>query len=149
MRRVRVNRIMLAVFLVLTLPIIGGVGYIWLGMKNSGGRGSMDAALKLKAKVEAMPTPDEWCYNRRAGSFGVRFTNGEWVTGVAMDSHGLYSEWFGGGTVVLKDSRGRVRCYFGHVCGGLGALEGASEFDSLDVFDAKLTEQKFAEQEWP
>lgn len=148
MRRVRVNRIMLAVFLVLTLPIIGGVGYVWLGMKNSGGRGSMDAALKLKAKVEAMPTPDEWCYNRRAGSFGVRFTNGEWVTGVAMDSHRLYSEWFGGGTVVLKDSRGRVRCFLGHVCGRWD-IELKGRYESLDDIDATLAKCRYTEQPWP
>jgi hypothetical protein len=125
------------------------VGYIWLGMSNSGGLGSMTAAVKFRPDVEAMPEPERLSSNRDTGQFGVRFKNGEWVTGVAKDSHGLYSEWFGGGTVVLKDSRGRVRCFFGHVCGGLQALEGSADFDSLDVFDAKLTEQKFAEQQWP
>jgi hypothetical protein len=149
MRKVRVNRVMLAVFLGLTTPIIVGVGYVWLGMKNSGGLGSMDEALKLMPTVDAMPEPERLFCNRGTGQFGVRFKNGEWVTGVAKDSHGLYSDWYGGGTVVMKDSRGRVRCFFGHVCGGLGALEGAAEFDSLDMFDAKLAEQKFAEHPWP
>src|SRR5262249_30232056 len=43
----------------------------------------------------------------------VRFAGGEWVIGVSDDSHA--SAW--GGTVVVKDSTGRVRAFFGHVCG--------------------------------
>jgi len=42
-----------------------------------------------------------------------RFPNGEWVFGVSSDSHG--SHW--GGTIVVRDSTGKIHAYFGHVCG--------------------------------
>ncbi len=46
----------------------------------------------------------------------VRFRNGEWVYGLSQNSHGI---WYrGGGTLVVKDSKGRTRAFFGHVCGG-------------------------------
>jgi hypothetical protein len=43
----------------------------------------------------------------------MQFANGEWVFGISDDSH--RSHW--GGTVVVKDSTGRVRAFLGHVCG--------------------------------
>jgi hypothetical protein len=42
-----------------------------------------------------------------------RFSNGEWVFGVSSDSHTSSK----GGTIVLKDSSGKIHTYFGHVCG--------------------------------
>jgi hypothetical protein len=40
----------------------------------------------------------------------VRFPNGEWVIGFARNSHGLFVG--GGGSLVLKDSRGDLRAFF-------------------------------------
>lgn len=142
------NWIMLGVFVALLLLIGTPIGYVWFGMSNSGGSGSMTEAVKLRPVVEAMPEPTERFCDRKAETVGIRFPNGEWVVGVAKDSHGLYSEWYGGGTVVLKDSRGRVRCFFGHVC-GVGHVMFGGEPASLDEFDAALAETKFAEQPWP
>src|SRR4051794_29353182 len=45
--------------------------------------------------------------------FQHRFPNGEWVFGIEIASHQLFSN---GGTTVTKDSNGRVRVFFGHVC---------------------------------
>lgn len=44
---------------------------------------------------------------------GKRFRDGRWAFGVSLDSHGSPD----GGTIVLKDSTGAVRAFFGHVCG--------------------------------
>lgn len=134
---------------VLLLAIGGGVAYIALGFRYSGGVGSMAEARRLRPVVEAMPTPTTSAADYKMGAVGIVYPNGEWVTGVAKDSHALYSRLTGGGTVVLKDSRGRVRCFFGHVCGGgnIGFV-GSAAVDSLDALDAQLANQ-FVEQTWP
>jgi hypothetical protein len=64
----------------------------------------------------------------------IRFPNGEWVFGRGIDSH-----WFsvGRGTLVVKDSRGRVRIFFGHVCGNNAGMDWCRTdvYKSLDQFD--------------
>lgn len=144
----RVTIIKLCLFGVLVLVAGGFIGYGLLGMKLSMGDGSMDEALKLRPNVDAMPEPAE-TFGSRTGEFGIRFENGEWLTGVAKDSHALYAQWNGGGTVVLKDSRGRVRCFFGHVCGGGSVFGHLRDVGSLEDCDAKLNQNNFQEQPWP
>ena len=39
--------------------------------------------------------------------------NDQWIIGICDDSHS--SPW--GGTIVIHDSEGKTRCFFGHVCG--------------------------------
>jgi hypothetical protein len=91
---------------------------------------------KLKAEMEGIPDPEtaiqlhpDWTY--------VRFRNGEWVFGHGIDSHWI---WFGRGTLVLKDSRGRVQIYFGHVCGPNHAITpyDSRHLSSLDAFYEQL-----------
>lgn len=56
----------------------------------------------------------------------------------------------GGGTLVVKDSRGAIRAFFGHVCGPRfleGQLERAKSLD--DFYDHCLPEWHFQEYEWP
>ena len=48
-----------------------------------------------------------------AGVHRHTFSNGEWVVGVAHDSH----SFLGGGVLVVRDSRGATRAFRGHVCG--------------------------------
>lgn len=50
--------------------------------------------------------------------------------GVDRDSH----RYRDGGTVVVKDSQGRIRAFFGHVCGGGMATACAKEAKTLDEF---------------
>jgi hypothetical protein len=72
--------------------------------------------------------------------FAVRCVNGEWVFGHGINSHGLHP---GHGTLVLRDSRGRVRIFFGHVCGpngGLDWLATARQPMTLDGFYDMLAE---------
>jgi hypothetical protein len=76
------------------------------------GKGSPAYAEKWRARLQPLADPDA----ARATYPEVevlRFGNGEWVIGVSDDSHA--SHW--GGTVVVKDSTGRLRAFFGHVCG--------------------------------
>ena len=58
----------------------------------------------------------------------MRFDDGAWLFGLCQSSHGVWKR--GGGTVVVKDSKGQVRAFFGHVCGD-GALGDRWEQDSL------------------
>ena len=42
-----------------------------------------------------------------------RFPDGKWIIGVCKDSHAFED----GGTIVVKDSQGKIYCFLGHVCG--------------------------------
>lgn len=42
-----------------------------------------------------------------------KISDGEWIFGISDDSHASIF----GGTIVVRDSKGNVRCFFGHVCG--------------------------------
>jgi hypothetical protein len=100
--------------------------------------GVPSVARQLKAEIEPIPDPDtalqlhpEWAV--------LRFPNGEWVFGYGINSHAVFRH--GRGTQVLKDSRGRVRIFFGHVCGDngvIGAFRGAWYAKSLDDFYHQL-----------
>lgn len=124
------------------------VGYIWLGFQFTGGTGSVEKALQLRSQVEAVPDPDSVTPDRNWAV--VKCANGEWVFGVCTSSHDMYAQWFGGGTVVLKDSRGRVRCFLGHVCGRWDIeLHERREYDSLDDVDGVLAQCRYTEHPWP
>ncbi len=51
------------------------------------------------------------------------FENGDWVFGICKDSHSSSQ----GGTIVIKESSGKIRCFFGHVCGS-GYLSSAFHY---------------------
>jgi hypothetical protein len=108
--------------------------------------GVPSAARRLKAEMEAVPDPDS-ALAQHPDWFAARCVNGEWVFGYGINSHGLRS---GHGTLVLKDSRGRIRIYFGHVCGtnaGLDWLATVRTLKTLDDFYAMLSEQPYL-REW-
>jgi len=134
--------------LVFWLVVSALVGFVIVLRENSKGVGSMEAAVKLRPIVEAMPEPKEPFRDYSTGSVGMRFRNDEGVVGVAKDRHAFFCDFDGGGTVVLKDSRGRVRCFFGHVCGNCNLSVASSPSQSLDEFDAQFT-TNFTEQKWP
>lgn len=122
------------------------IGFIVIGFHFAGGNGSMTKAQQLRPRVEAVPDPD----SLPAGFSwtAVQCANGEWVLGTSVSSHDMYSDWFGGGTVVLKDSRGRVRCFLGHVCGRWD-IELKGRYESLDDIDATLAKCRYTEHPWP
>jgi hypothetical protein len=78
---------------------------------------------------------------------GKRFPDGDWVFGLCRDSHGRFKQ--GGGTLVVKDSRGKVRAFFGHVCGWLALEAMLREQKSLDEFYEYLLQHwQFQEYQW-
>ncbi len=76
------------------------------------GAGSVAHANVWRERFQQVGDPDA-ARKAFAGIVAKRFSGGEWVFGVSEDSHASPE----GGTIVLKDSRGRVRAFFGHVCG--------------------------------
>ncbi len=71
--------------------------------------------------------------------------NGEWLFGISSDSH--FNPW--GGTIVLKDSNGKISAYFGHVCGPnflkmhLGiSIKSLNEFYMHNFIDNNYSEYK-------
>ena len=102
---------------------------------------------RLKAEMEGIPNPDS-ALLRNPDWFAIRCLNGEWVFGHGINSHGLGP---GHGTLVVKDSRGRIRIYFGHVCGpnaGLEWLASTRELRSVDSFYNMLSESLPYLREW-
>ena len=90
-------------------------------------------ARRLKAEMEAIPDP-ETAVRLHPDWAAIRFTNGEWAFGHGVNSHGFSA---GRGTLVVKDSRGRVRIFFGHVCGPNAGMDWfrTDVHASLDAFD--------------
>lgn len=76
------------------------------------GKGSTTYSERWRSRLAPLPDPTA-ARSAYPEIEVMEFANGEWVFGVSSDSHG--SHW--GGTVVVKDSEGRIRTFFGHVCG--------------------------------
>jgi hypothetical protein len=112
----------------------------------SGGTGSPEEAIRLKPVVESIADPEsgDGCDPEY---YAQRFPDGSWVLGIGRDSHAFFH---GGGTMVLKDSRGHIRCFFGHVCGPRGVrlvIDDARSVD--DMYDQLIEKFRFTEYEWP
>ena len=108
-------------------------------------RGSPKYAADWRATLDAFPDP-EAAQAAHPEVVAKRFPNGEWAFGVDRDSH----QYRDGGTVVIKDSKGRVRAFFGHVCGGIlaGVLKQANSLD--DVYkDDQWRVHQFNEYRFP
>jgi hypothetical protein len=113
------------------------------GINNSG---SPELAQEWRAVLEPFADPED-AARKDSRVQGKRFADGDWVFGLCQNSHGLLQP--GGGTLVVKDSRGAVRAFFGHVC-GQQALEGLLYGPkSLDEFYTYLLNNRFQEYEWP
>jgi hypothetical protein len=112
----------------LLLTACGGgfVSLLWQRL-NAMGEGSARRAEVWQERLRDVPDPDA---ARQAFPVVVwkRFGSGEWVFGVCEDSHMNPN----GGTIVLKDSRGRLRAFFGHVCGRDFLEQLLQHTDSLD-----------------
>lgn len=78
------------------------------------GEGCPEYAHRWSEAFTDIPDP-EMAQRMYPEVFLKRFNNGEWVFGVCSDSHSSHR----GGTIVLKESTGQVRAFFGHVCGSL------------------------------
>ena len=124
-----------------------GAGYYWLyliiGVNDSG---SPLLAEEWKRVLEPLENVED-AAQKEPLIQGKRFANDEWVFGLCRDSHGRSRK--GGGTLVVKDSRGKVRAFFGHVCGWMALEAMLREQKSLDEFYKYLFEHwQFQEYQW-
>jgi hypothetical protein len=83
---------------------------------STGGEGSPAEAERMAAKLKSIESPDTSLMDDAEFS-AHRFDNGEWMVALSRSSHAYKSKWRGGGTIVVKDSRGQVRSFMAHVCG--------------------------------
>ncbi|HQR09130.1 MAG TPA: hypothetical protein PLN21_20075 [Gemmatales bacterium] len=145
----RLGKVIWCTVILLVLVIFSSIAYFAFYYFTSGGSGSPEEATRLRAIVENIISPEagEGIHFEYAAK---RFKNGEWVLGIGRDSHAWMSSYRGGGTIVVKDSRGQVRCFFGHVCGPGGHDVYMLKASSLDDFYKRLGEYKtFTEYQWP
>jgi hypothetical protein len=110
------------------------------------GGGVPSIARRLKAEIEPIIDP-ETAVRLHPKWAVVRVRNGEWIIGRGFDSHWISA---GRGTLVVKDSRGRVRVFFGHVCGNNAGLDWcrADVYASLDAFDKDYLLSSGMLREW-
>jgi len=94
---------------------------LWWAASAGSSQGSPELAAEWQAELSQYQSPDE-AQTKDPKVIVVRFSDGSWVFGRCQSSHGVWKR--GGGTVVVKDSKGQVRAFFGHVCGdeNLGAV---------------------------
>jgi hypothetical protein len=102
-------------------------------LRNDGrvyGGGVPSVARRLKAEMESIPDP-ETAARLHPDWVVTRCENREWLFGYGIDSHpGLH---IGHGTLVVKDSRGKVWIFFGHVCGENGPLWFGNSLDEMPL----------------
>jgi hypothetical protein len=148
-RRRRLLIVLAVAVTAIVLVVLSTFALYFFYVSTTGGEGSLAEAERLRAVVESIPTPEDGQGIDRDYA-AKRFANGEWVLGVGRDSHGWMSRYHGGGTVVVKDSRGQLRCFFGHVCGPAAHQDYWYNSRSLDDFYRNLTEgTSFTEYQWP
>jgi hypothetical protein len=113
----------------LRVPLIVIIGYVVVSVVYCClplGKGSMRYAREWKQRLDQCTTladvTNTFEYHDvtgtpGGGSYGKltlrRFTNGSWIVMNSENSHG--NPW--GGTIVTRDSTGKTRVFFGHVCG--------------------------------
>jgi hypothetical protein len=130
---------------IVCLALAGGC--IWFARYSDRARGLPrdEEVRRLTTALESCPDPE--CAKASIEHCGtVRFPNGEWVNGVGIDSHSWKRAK---DTLVVRDSRGRIRAFVGHVCGPEWMPryfpENHPSFQSLKDFYAFLTEWGFTE----
>ncbi len=106
--------------------------------------GLPSVARRLKAEMEPIVDPDT-AVQVHPNWVAIRFPNREWVFGHGVDSHGFTT---GHGTLVIKDNQGRVRIFFGHVCGNNAQFDLGRTAKSLDEFYKTLLERDTTIREW-
>jgi hypothetical protein len=122
--------------------VISNFGFV-IFLMGSQDEGSPRYAKRWKSNFATVDSPQ--VAKSQFDDVGVKqFENGDWVLIVSADSHSSF--W--GGTVVTKDSTGRVRAFFGHVCGH-GAMVPFSNAKSLDEYFADPRWSAFYEYSFP
>lgn len=128
-KRKTIQAIVALMALLITTPFALVIVYF----STTGGEGSQAIAQQLKSKLESIPSPEAGEGSDRE-YFWHRFPDGEWIMGISRDSHGFFSKYRGGGTVVIKDSHGTTRCFLGHCCGTMFPKAFAQSAKGFDHF---------------
>jgi hypothetical protein len=115
---------------------LGCSGYVLYVFNSSDDLGSPKLAAEWEAKLQTFKDFDD-ALNKDSQVQGTVLPNGEWVMGYCNDSHAKLPG-SGGGTLVVKDSRGAVRVFFGHVCGNDVIESCCHDCASLDMFYERL-----------
>ncbi|MCR9118684.1 MAG: hypothetical protein NXI22_17240 [bacterium] len=104
-------------------------------------KGSPELAARWRDEMRMWDSPDD--ATNESTVMLYQFANEDWAIVKAKNCHG--GRWSGGGTVVIKDSKGRLSVLNnGHVCGD-GNLLIEANHANLDSFYAALTEADFRE----
>ncbi len=144
MRRRTFRRVFIGCAAILVLPC-GFLGF-WIAAAGGSDKGSPALAAEWRNDLARYSEPDA-AHSADPEIIVVRCRNGEWAFGRSKDSHGMWRR--GGGTVVVRDSAGRTRVYFGHVCGGYELGARGSEPLSLDAYYKGMAESGFMEHTLP
>lgn len=115
------------------VPLILGL----IELESALGYGSVAEAHRLRTVLEPIDQPDATLDERDVES--KRFPNGEWIVGIGQSSHNSWAILRGGGTLVVKDSRGQVRAFFGHICGPAGFQWTVQTATNLDEFYSRTS----------
>jgi hypothetical protein len=114
------------------LPVALLVGFFisWWAISDGSDEGSVSLAREWRTELQSIQTPEE-AAEKRLPFFVIRLQHGDWIIGRTQPSHGI---WYrGGGTVVLKDSRGRIQAFHGHVCVPWSGSVSPPDADSLTL----------------
>jgi hypothetical protein len=132
--------------LLIAVIALGLLAARWLNSEPEMGRGSTEHAAKWKGIFEPLSDP-EVVKTRYPFAATKRYADGSWIFGVSYDSHAGLD----GGTVILKESGGKVRAFFGHVCGPDMLADVVSRSSSLAEFHYILSQSqlKFVEHTYP
>lgn len=127
----------------LSLSVLMAVAFLALSLTYISDEGSPVLASEWRKELDAFATPDD-AVKADPTIQVVKFKNGEWLFGRCQNSHGI--SWRGGGgTMVMKDSRGEIRALKGHVCGPRFLSGGWSEVADLNTFYSRLKESEFVD----
>jgi hypothetical protein len=102
------------------------------------GRGSNERAAKWKAVFAKLPDL-EVIKTKYPFAATKRYDDGSWIFGVGEDSHGDRD----GGTIIVRDSDGKTKVFFGHVCGPDFLQDGFSRSSSAADLYRLLSESQF------
>lgn len=118
---------------------------LWLLVAGANDGGSPQLAAEWRQELQKYDTPAQ-ATAANPEIHHIKFKNGDWFIGLCRNSHGLYRR--GGGTMVTRDSNGRTRAFFGHVCGA-GFLQTFQTYEDLVAFEHWIDESKFTEHMLP
>lgn len=142
-RRLRVSHLLALVAGMAVLALV--IKEIFLSPGDPMGKGSPQEAQRWKSAFVAIDTPGQ-AQTRVPGVFVKPFADGSWVFGVARGSHGDAD----GGTIVVKDSTGAIRAFFGHVCDpSPTTMMTQTPDDALASFYRGLLAAKYTEYSYP